>query len=196
MENPQISSDSTKTGAKKTIKIIKWALILAILIVLNLFFNYSISLLYKEPKFEDFCPMEKYNKVYTNKDMCVADGGMWTESVAPIDIKSPTNPVSGQTVTGYCNATYTCQKNYDDARSVYNRNVFIILVVLGVLALVLGAFLAASSVVSLGLSFGGVLSLIVGSARYWSDMQDVVRVVVLACALAALIWIGIRKIKE
>lgn len=196
METPQNSSDSTKPGVKKTVKIIKWALVLAILIVLNLFINYSVSLVYKEPKFENFCPMEKFNKVYTSKDMCVADGGMWTESTAPIDIKSPTAPVTGQTITGYCNATYTCQQNYDDARSVYNRNVFIILVVLGVVVLALGAFLTASSVVSLGLSFGGVLSLIIGAARYWSDMHDIVRVIVLACALGALIWIGVRKIKE
>ena len=53
-----------------------------------------------------------------------------------------------------------------------------------------------SSVVSLGFSLGGVLALIIGAIRYWSNMQDVLRVVVLAVALAALVWIGIKKIKE
>jgi len=37
-------------------KILKWSLILGIVIVANLFINYSLSLVLSEPSYNDFCP--------------------------------------------------------------------------------------------------------------------------------------------
>jgi len=56
--------------------------------------------------------------------------------------------------------------------------------------------LATYSAVAAGLSFGGVLSLVIASMRYWSSAHDATRLIILAVALGALIWIGIRKFKE
>ena len=182
--------------AGKTARFVKWALIVAIVVVLNLFLNYAISLVYKTPTFDGFCPASITNQTYTDAGMCTKAGGQWTETTMPVptDKSGVSNPV---TVSGYCNATYSCSQNFDKAQSVYNRNVFIVLVILGIAAIAFGAYMThLSSVVSLGFSFGGVLALLIGSIRYWSDMQDVLRVVVLAVALAALVWIGIKKIKE
>src|SRR3989344_1094056 len=159
----------------KTLSIIKWILIVSIAIVLNLFFNYVVCLVYETPKYEGFCPVEMYNKAYIDKQMCVAYGGMWTESTAPIQEKYA-KPVPAQPeVTGYCNPTYTCGNQFNDAEKVYNKNIFILLIVFGILSIILGVYLSSISVVSLGLSFGGILSLIIGSARYWRDMQDWLR---------------------
>lgn len=181
----------------KTKSIVKWALILGIVIVLNLFFNYTISLLYKAPKFESYCPVELTSRAYTEKNSCVDAGGQWNETTIPVEIKSASvTPVTTQQISGYCDATYTCSKIYNDANSVYNRNVFIILVILGIASLVIGAYVTAISVVSLGFSFGGVISLFIGSVRYWSDMHDWLRVGVLGVALAALIWLGVKKIRD
>lgn len=189
-------SQTPNLHAAKTTRIVKWALIVAIVVVLNLFFNYAISLVYKQPAFEKFCSMELTSKTYTDKVMCTEAGGQWTENTYPVTVEDSKidNPVK---VAGYCNATYTCNQKYMDAESVYNRNVFIVLVILGILSLIFGTYMTNySSVVSLGFSLGGVISLVIGAMRYWSNMQDVLRVVVLACALAALVWIGIRKIKD
>lgn len=199
MEPQTTSPEQSKT---KTKRILKWALIVAMVIVLNLFFNYTVSLLYKAPVFETFCPVELTSKAYVNKEQCVTAGGMWNETTvypAPTEDGRPTKAIVAQPqpqVTGYCDATYTCQKTFQEKTSMYDRNVFMVLVGLGVVSIGLGVWLSAISVVSLGLSFGGVLSLIIGSMRYWSDMQDWLRVAVLAAALAVLIWIGIKKIKE
>ena len=190
-ENTQTPEEYRKTG-----RLIKWAVIVAIVVVLNLFFNYTISLIYKTPTFEGFCPSSITNVTYTDQTMCTKAGGQWNQTTEPVpaDGTGMTNPVK---VTGYCNATYTCSQQFDNAQNVYNRNVFIILVILGVLAIALGAYLAHfSGAVALGFSFGGVIALITGATRYWSNMQDALRVVVLAIALAALVWVGIKKIKE
>ncbi len=36
-------------------RVLKWSLIIGIVIVLNLFFNYSLSLVYKQPDYNNFC---------------------------------------------------------------------------------------------------------------------------------------------
>ena len=177
----------------KNINILKWALVLGIVIVLNLFINVSIALVYDQPEWDKFCVQKQVTVAPNTQEKCVADGGAWTENVGySVDSK----PVNVSEPKGYCDVNFTCQKNYSEASSVYNRNVFIILVVAGVLSLGAGFFLAQYSAVSFGLSFGGVLSFVIGSVRYWSDMDDYIRVIILGLALVALIWLGIKKIKD
>jgi hypothetical protein len=63
-------------------------------------------------------------------------------------------------------------------------------------ALIIGSFFVVMSpAVSIGLSFGGVLSLIVASLRYWSDMNDYVRVTILGLALIVLIGFALKKVR-
>jgi small-conductance mechanosensitive channel len=179
-----------KVEQKKHGGVLSWALIIAIVIVTNLFFNYATSLVYVEPEYDKYCPADIYNKAYDNKGQCLENGGMWSEQVVPVDTK-----VSGPSktqITGYCNATYTCQKSYDADSKVYNRNVFIILVALGVIVIVAGAFVGVA-LLSAAFSWSGVLSLIIASMRYWSDADSIVRVVILGVALAALIWLAVKK---
>lgn len=194
MEAQQIQSNEKSA---KTKSIVKWALILSIVIVLNLFFNYTISLIYKTPQFENFCPVELTSRAYTEKNSCVDVGGGWNETTVPMEVKSASAPtLTTQQISGYCDVTYSCSKVYNSAQSVYNRNVFIVLVILGIASLSVGVFVTGISVVSLGLSFGGVISLLIGSIRYWSDMDDWLRVAVLGVALVALIWLGVKKIRD
>lgn len=176
-----------------TQSVLKWALVAGIVVVLNLFFNYAISLIYDTPKWEDFCKQEQVQTIPQNKEQCVAEGGQWIEDPGrAMDKPLP----AGSTVTGSCNTYYQCQKEFDEVHKVYNRNVFIVLVILGVLSIVGGFLLSTTPAVSLGLTLGGVLSFIIGSIRYWSDMDDYIRVIILGLALIVLIWLGIKKIKE
>jgi hypothetical protein len=192
-------------------KILKWLLILGIVIVLNLFFVYGIKVLYHEPTFDNFCPVNQVTQSPATQAECVAVGGGWTnystpvqyvpvqsttEAVPAVTPQKTTSPIIATQPAGYCDVNFTCQKNFTTAESVYNRNVFVALVILGVLSLVAGFFISGSAAVSLGLSLGGVLALIVGSVRYWSDMNDYLRVAVLAVALVVLIAIGVKKVRD
>lgn len=145
-------------------KILKWALIIGIVVVLNLFFNYTISLFYKEPD---------YNAYFTQ----------------PQIVQPSTDVLKQQIEQQKLNEE---QKNYNDAREIYNRNVFIMLIILGVISLALGAFLA-NEILTLGLSWGGVLSLIIASMRYWGTADNWIKVLILGLALAVLIWLAIKK---
>lgn len=182
---------------RKNVNILKWLLIVSIVIVLNLFFNFAISSFYHAPKYNDFCKAEQVNVQPTSKEACVAGGGQWNES-STVEKPIPANVKEAQKLqtTSYCDITFTCQKNFETARNLYERNVFVILVILGVASLIAGFVFSAISVVSLGLSLGGVLSLVIASIRYWSAMDEYIRVIILGLALIVLIWIGIKKFKE
>jgi len=180
---------------KKPMGVLKWVVIIGIVVVLNLFFNYLIQVFYQQPKFEDYCKAEQINVSPATQAECLAKGGQWNQSINQKQLSPVREPATTE-VNSYCDVTFTCQKNYQAASDVYNRNVFIVLVVLGILSIVLSFALASAAVVSLGLSLGGVLSLIIASIRYWSAMDDYIRVIILGAALGVLIWLGIKKFSE
>lgn len=179
-------------------KIKEIILALAIVVVLNLFFNYGVFTFYKEPKFENFCLNELTQKVYTEKSSCEAVGGQWFESNQtnyegrPIPVKPA--PQTGE--TSWCDSTAKCRESYESARDVYNRNVFIALVILGLISLGLGFLVISAAPVANGFLGGGLLSLIVGTIRYWSDMNEYLRFIVLGIALVMLIWLGYKKFNK
>lgn len=171
----------------------KWSVIIGIVIVLNMFFNYALSLAYKSPKYENYCPETQVVTIPDNQSACTDQGGQWTNNTnyAP-------KPLPGGALepTGYCDLQYTCRQDYQSAYDNYSRNVFVILVVLGAVVVAIGNLLVMNSVISSGLSLAGVLSFVIASMRYWGAASDLVRVVILAIALALLFWVAIKKFKN
>lgn len=190
-------SNVPSAAPKRYSSVLRWVVIVGIMVVLNLFFNYAAKVAFNEPQFDNYCKPSQMQTAPADKTQCLAQGGQWNESISsekPVPA-APTAPGTTK-VTGYCNVQYTCQKDYETARNSFERNVFITLVVLGVLTIVISFMLTGAGIVSLGLSLGGVLSLIIGSIRYWGNMNDWLRLAVLGFALAVLIWLGIKKFKE
>ena len=98
-------------------------------------------------------------------------------------------------VQGSCDAYFYCNKEFRDVREIYNRNVFIIATVIGIIALVAGIVLKITSVSS-GLMGGGILLIIYGIIRYWSGLENYGRFTVMGIALTVLIWLGYKKLKS
>ncbi|MEK7145750.1 MAG: hypothetical protein AAB802_01035 [Patescibacteria group bacterium] len=169
----------------------KLALSLSILIVLNVFFNVGIATFYDEPAYDDFCPSKLWNVSYNDRLSCEAVGGQWSESANMDPMTTESKPV-----IGYCNATFTCQEEYNEALGLYNRNVFMVLTILGAVAVITSFYLPISSAVLHGLMYGGVVSFLVGTMRYWSDMDDYLRFIVTGIVLIVLVGVGIRKVKD
>jgi hypothetical protein len=174
-------------------KVLKWALVIGIVVVLNLFLNYSISLFYKEPDYNTFFPQQQVIEPINTKADCLAVGGQWNANV-PTYKNVPTDITTPQ-LGNYCDPNFTKQQEFNDAQKVYQRNIFIMLVVLGVISLLLGVFLV-NEILTLGLSWGGVLSLLIASMRYWSTADNLIKVLILGFALGALIWLSIKKFSK
>lgn len=172
-----------------TNRIGKWSVILGIMIVLNLFFNYALSLAYKSPEYNDFCPMEQVVTMPDNEKACTDKGGQWTDN----GMYGKPTPVGILEPRGYCDLQFTCRQTFETVNKTYNRNVFVILVLLGAISVFLGNFLGANQVIASGLSLAGVLSFLIASIRYWSSANDLIRVVILAIALGLLFWIAMKK---
>jgi hypothetical protein len=178
-------------------KVLKWSLVVAIVIVLNLFYNYTLSLVFSVPEYNNFCSAGQVNVTPQTQQECVLNGGSWTTYAnskiqparpLPSDVTTPS-----QEPTGYCDPNYTCQKNYTDAQKVYDKNVFISLVVLGVITFALALVFKGSEVLSVALSLGAVLDFVIASIRYWGSADNLIKVFILALALAVLIYLAVKK---
>ncbi len=184
--------DTQITQAKKGSGFTKWAMVIAIVVVLNLFFNYAISLVYKSPQYENYFPTTQVVEPITNKEDCLKVGGQWTDPDTRYQTPEPVAGMKTAPSVGYCDPNYTKQMEFTAATKAYSRTVFIILVVLGVISLALAAAFA-NVILSLAFSWGGVLSIIIASMRYWSDADNLFKVIILAMALGALIYLALRK---
>ena len=167
----------TKTPSR----FVRWSLVVGIVIVLNMFFNYAVSLVYKEPVYPT--QPQVVAEIATKAD-CIAIGGQWNENIYPASDQ--------KAVKGYCDPEYTKRTEYDRLHKVYQRNIFIVLIVLGIATLISGV-LITQEVLAAAFSWGGVLSLVIASMRYWSDADNLVKVLILAVALGGLIWVAVRK---
>lgn len=178
----------------------KLALALAIALLLNLFINYGISVFYKAPQYNDFCTDQFRNGPYAAKPY-----DFQQQNCTPITISEDLQKNCAEQ-KGYISYRYNstgcpteafceiCGTRFDDTNQRRNSNVFIILVVFGVTAIIAGILLKAEAVAN-GFLVGGVLSLIIAAIRNWGQLQDVFKFGILGAVLALLIWIGYKKIK-
>ncbi|HEC94247.1 MAG TPA: hypothetical protein ENI56_02675 [Candidatus Kaiserbacteria bacterium] len=184
-------NDTVLSEPKKTHpRFVRWALLIAIVIVLNIFFFVFQQNIFPSPKYDTYCP-QPTQKAFTEK-ACVAQQGVWN-AYPPV---SPGVTSSKSQITGYCDYYASCQPKYESARSTQHLYAFALLMVLGITALVIGFMPIGSSIVSSGLSYGGVLALLIASMQYWSDAGSLLRLGISAVALAILIYVGMRSFKD
>ena len=88
-----------------------------------------------------------------------------------------------------------CYKEFSPLENKYKRNVFIILSILGVLSVIIGLLLKTVPAVYLGLMLGGIINILEGIIRYWSQMNEYFRFIILGVLLVILIWISYKKLK-
>ena len=89
-----------------------------------------------------------------------------------------------------------CQKPYNAANDQHALYAFVLMVGLGIIALVIGLIPLGSSIVSSGLSYGGVLAFIIGSIQYWGTAGNWIRLAISAVGLIALLYIGWRRFRD
>lgn len=181
----------TSAPTSQTPKFVRWALLIGIVVILNIFFSVVLALAYPAPVYENYCPQQ--NITPTTSAACDAQGGVWN---AYTPAPPPATDVAYPKTTGYCDMYAKCQKPYQAAQEQHALYAFIIMVSLGVIALILGFIQMGSSIVSSGLSYGGVVALIIGSAQYWGTAGNWIRLAISTAGLLALLYIGWRRFKD
>jgi hypothetical protein len=168
-------------------KFVRWAVVLGIIIVLNVFFTVIRSIAFPSPVYNDFCPLSSQPPP-TTETACTKGDGIWY---------APNAAVKGQPeIVGYCDTNTKCQKPFENAQKAYEQKAFGLMIALGVISLVIGILPIGSSIVSAGLSYGGVLALIIGSASYWSEAGNWLKLAISFIALAVLLYIGMKRFRD
>ena len=177
--------------AAKRPRFVRWALMLGIVIILNVFFSVLIALALPAPVYEHYCPTPNAPTV-TDAATCDAQGGTWTEYPLAPAPDSAAKPAT----TGYCDLYAKCQAPYQAASDRHALYAFIAWIVLGVFALIAGVIPTGSSIVSTGLSYGGVLALVIGSISYWGTAGNWLRLVIAAIGLCVLLYLGWKYFRD
>jgi hypothetical protein len=172
---------------------------IAIAIVFVFFVGFGIDTFYQSPEYKDFCEDESFRKPYpidlresSNCTYVEPSQELTKECTAKEGNLVPDRDKQGCVEGYYCEI---CDKEYKDVNEVYNRNVFLIAVGIGIIVLIIGFALKIPSVSS-GLMAGGILSILYGTIRYWGDLPDYGRFIILGLTLAILIWLGYKKLKN
>lgn len=171
-------------------KFVRWALLVGIIAILNIFFTVVTALVFPQPKYEDFCPVNP--PPVSDAKACESAGGVWIDTT-PLKDPNMTKPVAA---TGYCDFYQKCQKPYQDAGEQHALYAFVLMIGLGALALIVGLMPIGSSIVSSGLSYGGVVAFIIGSGQYWGNAGNWIRLAIATLALLALLYIGWKRFKD
>ena len=147
-------------------------LAVGIAIIFSLFIGYGINTFYPSPEYSDFCdPFER-----------------------PLKLDPSTEDTAAQELN--IQKQEECRNAYDAVREPYERNVFFATLILGTIAIILGGVVLSLDSVSSGLMGGGVLTVIYGTLRYWGQLSDIFRFLILGLVLALLIWIGYKKFQK
>ena len=84
---------------------------------------------------------------------------------------------------------------YRAADKVFEKRLFAVAVPLGLITVIIGAFLSAPAI-GTGLMFGGVFSVCDGYFNYWSELSAQLKFSSLLAALIVLIVVGYRKLEK
>jgi uncharacterized membrane protein YdbT with pleckstrin-like domain len=150
-------------------KVAKWALILSAVIVANLFFNYSLSLLFETPQYDQYCERDFYP---TKLD------------ATPQELETQREEMK------------ECNDAWSDAREENAKKVFVSLISIGVIVLILSAIVKNNSTITSALALTAFLNFIIASLRYWSYSDQLLKVVILFIALIIIFYIIVKKFKD
>jgi len=177
------------------------AMVIALAILGALFVGLLVDAVYESPKYEDYCKTrypEAHPKYVSPTVVC-----NYTAAPEEVDRVNKCYDEKGMPEfnfdqygcqTGFKECNY-CSKYFNDANNLYNRNVFYIVSVIGAIAILAGLYLRYD-VVGTGMMFSGILLVAYGTARYFSEMSKIMRVVVIFIELALLIMVSIKKLKK
>ncbi len=155
------------------------------IIILTIFVTfYGINTFFPKSQYEDFCGEPKSIGVIETLEQCEAVGGKW----ADYDIVAKPSVEGERVVEGYCDRDYECRQELEDANRMRSRNVFFIALPLGIIIIILGAFLFKLDAVGAGLMGGGVGTLIYGAGAYWPYSENWIRFLISLIGLVILIW--------
>ena len=151
---------------------------IGIVIVFALALWQGIETFYPSPQWDSYCTSNEIaSPIISEKEMptienCTAQGGTWTN--------------------GYCDYYFECQQQFDTAQDSHAKVAFIISIIVGFLALIVGYSILSTEPVGSALFGSGIWSFFYGTVINWRNFTNIWRFLLLLLALALIIWLAIK----
>ncbi|MFH1802571.1 MAG: hypothetical protein ABH864_03910 [archaeon] len=160
---------------------------IGIVIVFALTLWQGIEAFHPTPEYEDFCEDFRTREIIETPQQCETVGGQWQPYEGP---KAPDG------TSGWCDRDFACTEDWEAARDAHSQIVFIVSLIVGILALLIGYFILSIEPVGSALIASGVWSIFWGSVINWRNFTEAWRFVLLILVLILLIWLAIRTTKK
>jgi len=170
------------------------ASLIAIAVLSLLVIVLGIEAFYNSPKYDDFCRMNP-EPYYPRESIPgkICDYSQSNEEYqCSLNKGMPTYEFDKEGCREYKDCDY-CNKNFQDKQKPYNRTVFIIHVIAGVILILIGMYLKLDFV-GTGFIYGGILNILTGVIRYFSEMSPILRFVTVLIALIIVVLVAVKKL--
>jgi len=176
-----------------------------IIIIAILFSTLSFSIvdmIIEKPDYEDFCAEDIKPFRPTERNLDCPDFEEPTDEERDdcnlrkgnIEYKYDQD---GCPVSSECN---TCRGLYEEAGKSYRLISFIIVSIIGVLAIIVGLYITSKNDivewVYSGILIGGIANIFIGTVSYFQDMGRFVKPFILLVEMALIIWVAVRTAKK
>ena len=174
----------------------KVAMVIGVTVLLPLFLGLFIDAVYQTPMYNNYCndtmysyPAQPVKAAPTN---CTYDSAQDSTCYSDQGIVRYKYDSNGCQIFDKCDF---CSKSFNTAEQIYNRNIFFILMPIGLIIVVLGIYLVVDYL-GAGLMFAGLITMFYATFRYFSDMSKLLRALVVLIELLIIMWIGYKKIED
>lgn len=167
---------------------VRVAFLVGIAILSTVFFSLLVLYVFPTPQYNDFCSQINYGKL-VDENSCSSAGGNWVV---------PANSTVAQP-SAYCDffeVEKECSAAYNAAKDAQSQKAFMSLLAISVILIVLGSILARAAVIAGGLSWGGVLLLIVSSLTYWQSVPELARILLSGVVLLIVMFFAYKKFRN
>ena len=179
--------------------------ILVIAVLLGILTQVSIDAVYPEPKYDAYC-RPTVDAQLANMPKPVRQDFACTNYTPSAELSTTCTPEKGQVqfkydtngcvTQAYCE---TCYKNLEIANEKRGLAVFIVSAILGLIATVIGLYLQPAKNpinewVGSGFLLGGLISIFVGTVRYFGNMGRFMKPIIILLELILVIWLAYKKL--
>jgi hypothetical protein len=172
---------------------------IGIIIVFGLVLHYGIEAFYQTPQYDQYCNSSRYYS-YPVPEKLPAQAVNCTYSKALREAENKCFADKGQPVYDYddngCNIAVKecdfCNKYYEEAQDTHAKTTFIISIIAGIIAILLGYAILSTEPVGSALLGSGIWAFFYGAVINWRNLSNIWRFLLLLAALILLIWIAIR----
>ena len=172
---------------------------IGIFIVFMFLLHNGIRAFYDSPEYEDFCDPGRVQGYYPYKSIPAYPNNC-SYSAQLREAEQQCYAGLGQPIYEYDNSGCTisvkecdyCNKEFTDAMEIYNKNVFIIALIAGVIVLLTGYLVLSIEPVGSALMASGIGAIVYGTLANWENLGNFGRFLLLLFALVLLIWIALR----